>query len=497
VPETETDDSSYTFKHALIQSAAYEGLLLSKRRVLHARAADVLATHSREIVEAHPEHLAFHLTRAEKFEAAAREWQRAGVLSAERSANREAVFQFESALAMLEKIPVPGRDRQNELDTLIGLTGALRVTRGYAATEIGDASRRALCLARDIGSDIGELQALNSIYSYHLVAAQYAEAEAAAEQLLEAAVRAGQDTYTMIGHRAVGAVSFHRGRLRDAEASLERALSLYDPQRHAYLTTLFGSNHAETCACFLSLTKFALGAREEAIALQSWAVEHSRAINHAHSLAQALAYRSFLFCLAGDPERIEADSRDAMTLAGEHQFKLMAAFASCTLAVAGATKEPSPERNAAAERAIGRLHALARNALRPFLLTVAAELYRRVGMFEKGLALLNEADATMCQTTERWAEAESKRVRGLLLADSGTLAAAAGCFREAIAIAKSQAAKTWWERAAADLAMLMALGRSDETSASAVAAWEPVDTPRRDCVTRLIRPIVTSASGSR
>src|SRR5574337_1434951 len=412
MPEPEAHDASYAFKHALIQNAAYESLLLSRRRALHARVADVLATHSREIVEAHPEQLAFHLSRAEMFEAAAQEWHRAGVLSAGRSANREAVLHFESALAMLQKVPVAARNRQLELDALIGLAGAVRATRGYAAPEIGDLSRRALALARELHSDIGELQALSSTYSYHLVAAQYAEAEEVAQELLDAAIRAGRDTYAMIGRRAVGAVAFHRGRLREAEDSLERALSLYNPERHAYLTTIYGSNHAETCACFLSLTKYALGAREEAIALQSWAIDHSRAIGHAHSLSQALAYRSFLFCLAGEPERIEADARAAIALAAKHRFKLMETFAVCTLAVAEAARAPSLERNAAAERAIAGLHALASNALRPFLLTAAAELYRRVGMVEKGVALLDEADATIRETTERWAEAESRRVRG-------------------------------------------------------------------------------------
>ena len=485
----EVADARYTFKHALIQNAAYEGLLLSHRRSLHGRVAQALTAHSRETVEAHPEQLAFHLTRAENFVDAACQWQRAGVLSAQRSANREAVLHFESALATLERIPTAMRDQQQELDALIGLTGALRATRGYAAPEIGDASRRALQLARSLGNDLGELQALNSIYSFYLVAAQYIEAEAAAQELREVAIRAGQDTYAMIGHRAVGAVSFHRGRLREAEESLQHALSLYDPKRHAHLTTLYGSNHAETCACFLSLTKFVLGKQNEAINLQSWAVEHSRAINHAHSLAQALAYRGFLFCLAGDPERIEADSQSAMTLAGEHRLKLMETFAICTMAVAQATRAPTPERIAALEQAIARLHGLARNALRPFLLSLAAELCRRAGMNERGLALLDEADATIRQTTERWAEAEGRRVRGRLLADRGAIRMAETCFRDAIAIAKSQVAESWRVRAATDLATLLRRrGGSDEVNtASGTAsdekgfspgtfgAWETVD----------------------
>ena len=39
-------DPNYRFKHALIQDAAYENLLKSRRQVLHRRVAEVLARHS-------------------------------------------------------------------------------------------------------------------------------------------------------------------------------------------------------------------------------------------------------------------------------------------------------------------------------------------------------------------------------------------------------------------------------------------------------------------
>ena len=478
VAEGEAADTSFTFRHALIQNAAYESLLLSKRRSLHERVADVLVTHTREDVDAHPEDLAFHLTHAEKFAEAACEWQRAGVLSADRSANREAVLHFESALAMLERIPVQARDRQRELDVLVGLTGALRATRGYAAREVSDTSHRALQLARALRNEIGELQALAGIYSSHLVAAEHEEADATAHELLEAAVRVGRDDYTMTGWRATGAVAFHRGRLREAEVRLQHALSLYAPERHAHHTSIYGSNHAETCACFLSLTKFALGAREEAIALQSWAVEHSREIKHAHSLTQAYGYRAFLFCVAGDPERAEADARSAISLASEHRFKMLETFADLSLAVAHATMTPTPESIAAVEEAIARCRDIYLANLVPFMLTLAAELCGRIHMFEHGLALLDEADETMLQTTERWAEAETRRVRGRLLADSGAAGVAERCFRDAIDLAREQGSETWRSRAEADLVTFFRRGA--EGNASSSMPWASVGSARGD-----------------
>jgi class 3 adenylate cyclase len=53
--------SSYLFKHALVQDAAYVTLLRARRQELHARVATVLEHHFADLVERQPELLAHHL----------------------------------------------------------------------------------------------------------------------------------------------------------------------------------------------------------------------------------------------------------------------------------------------------------------------------------------------------------------------------------------------------------------------------------------------------
>src|SRR4029077_3796261 len=55
--------SSYRFKHALIQDAAYEGLLKSRRQVLHRRVAEAWRDNPMTAA-AEPERLAYHFTQA-------------------------------------------------------------------------------------------------------------------------------------------------------------------------------------------------------------------------------------------------------------------------------------------------------------------------------------------------------------------------------------------------------------------------------------------------
>src|SRR6202040_2019825 len=57
-------DAEYTFKHALVQDAAYSTLLRNRRQQLHARIGAVLEEQFAETVAAQPELLARHCAEA-------------------------------------------------------------------------------------------------------------------------------------------------------------------------------------------------------------------------------------------------------------------------------------------------------------------------------------------------------------------------------------------------------------------------------------------------
>src|SRR5205807_2420578 len=56
--------SVYQFKHALLQDAAYQSLLKSKKQQVHRRIATALETQFAETVKNQPELLAHHFTEA-------------------------------------------------------------------------------------------------------------------------------------------------------------------------------------------------------------------------------------------------------------------------------------------------------------------------------------------------------------------------------------------------------------------------------------------------
>src|SRR5262245_24827602 len=140
-------DAEYTFKHALVQEAAYSTLLRSRRQQIHARVAGTFEHQFPDIVMAQPALLARHCTEAGLAEKAVVYWLKAGQQSLARSATTEAAAQLRKGLDALDGLPDgPGR-QQLELDLQIELGYALMAAKGHSAPEVGAAFARARALA--------------------------------------------------------------------------------------------------------------------------------------------------------------------------------------------------------------------------------------------------------------------------------------------------------------------------------------------------------------
>src|SRR5206468_10888511 len=97
--------SSYLFKHALVQDAAYGTLLRATRQELHARVGAALEQHFADLVERQPELLAHHLTAAGDTERAVDQWLKAGQRAAAQFAYLEAIAHLERGLGVLHSLP--------------------------------------------------------------------------------------------------------------------------------------------------------------------------------------------------------------------------------------------------------------------------------------------------------------------------------------------------------------------------------------------------------
>src|SRR5262245_21154294 len=95
-------EAIYTFKHVLVQDAAYENMLKGRRQVRHLRIAEALRDRFQTTAEAQPEVVAHHFTQAGLSEVAVEWWVKAGDRALDRSANNEAIAHLEKAISLAE-----------------------------------------------------------------------------------------------------------------------------------------------------------------------------------------------------------------------------------------------------------------------------------------------------------------------------------------------------------------------------------------------------------
>src|SRR5262249_35004747 len=175
--------STYVFKHALIQDAAYESLLKSTRQHYHQRIAHVLETQFPEIAEAHPELLAHHYTEASLTEKAIHYWQKAGQRAIQRSAHIEAISHLRHGLALLETLPETSERIPREVDLLIALGASLIATKGHAAPEVEQIYSRAQHFCEYLDDPHQRFRVLLGLHGHYTVRAELQMVHALGEQL--------------------------------------------------------------------------------------------------------------------------------------------------------------------------------------------------------------------------------------------------------------------------------------------------------------------------
>jgi predicted ATPase len=193
--------ATYSFKHALVQDAAYATLVRAKRQRLHARIAAAIEQHFPETIQAQPELLAHHYTEAGLAEQAIDYWLRAGQRAIARSAMAEALAQLRNGLDLLRGLPETDQRRRQELDLQVASGVALMATQGWAAPEAGRANARARELCERIGAIAQLWPVLHGQWAFHVVRAEHGAARELAGELLRRAQQHQDAAATLVAHR--------------------------------------------------------------------------------------------------------------------------------------------------------------------------------------------------------------------------------------------------------------------------------------------------------
>jgi class 3 adenylate cyclase/predicted ATPase len=451
--------STYLFKHALVQDAAYATLLRARRQQLHAAVAAALAAESPEIVAAQPELLAHHYTEAGLPEQAIRYWYRAGERATERSAHLEAIAHLTRGIEILDGLPQTPRRDQQELEFQAALVTPFWASRGFGSVEAERAASRAVDLGPQVGTDSpAYFRAIYGLRYSYILRGNLRAGRRLGEQLFELAGRLRDPELFAYAHFELGVEQLFAAELATARAHLEHGIALYDPQWGRAAASRHGFNCASNCHSFLTRVFWHLGHPDEALRHSEQAIAIGREVSHPFSQGVALSWTTALHQLRGETERAWELAEELLAFATEQVFPFLAAqamvFRGWALVELGQGDKGLAQLRAglAAYRATG--HELESS----HWLGLLADACLDTGQAEEGLRTIAEALDHVAHTGIVYYEAELHRLDGELRLRVGTPdeQQAETSFRRALEIARQQQAKSWELRAATSLARLWA-----------------------------------------
>ena len=450
-------EANYTFKHALVQDAAYDSLLKRERRDLHTKIAETLLQHFPTIAETQPELLAHHYTKAGLVEPAITNWLRAGQQGAQRAANLEAIQYLQRALDLLQSLPEDRVRDTIELKVLTHLGPALMVVNGWAAPEVGTVYERAKKLAGRLEKSADLVPPLVGIWLYQNARGRYDLADALTQELFHVAEATSDRDILLQAHHAAWPIPMFRGEFESSNTHIEKGLALYDYDRHQHHALVYMGHDPAVCAhaCGAQAV-WALGLTDRAQRHVMQALELARRLGHAPTLAFALWYVSGAHAARGDAAAVLSTAEELLELSQEQKLVQTEASAQFlggwALALTGQVKE-GLERMRVGFATWNRIGA--RSHLQMFNGLYADSLLRG-RRYAEALGALDEALDFAEQTGERWWESRIHHLRGEALLHLGNSDSAAASLQMAIQVARAQNAKSWELRAATRLARLWA-----------------------------------------
>jgi class 3 adenylate cyclase/tetratricopeptide (TPR) repeat protein len=321
-------DVVYSFKHALVQDAAYGTLLKSRRQHLHARIAQVLEAQFPEIVETQPELLAQHYTGAGFTEQAIVYWDKAGERAIQSSANAEAIERLSKALELLATVPETPERMRRELALQTRLGPAVHAVKGFASPDAGTVYNRAHELCARV-ADCPQLlfSTLRGLWLFHQLSARHDAARELAGQMLALAQEEQSPAFHLEACRSLGLNRFYLGEFVAAATRLEDALRLYNPEQHRTHALLYGSDPAVAVGVYAAWTLWCLGHPDQSLAKGQEALARARRMGHHYTLAYALCHCALLHQFRREVEPTEELSDALIALSTEQNFAYWPAVA--------------------------------------------------------------------------------------------------------------------------------------------------------------------------
>lgn len=450
-------EATYTFKHALVQDAAYDSLLKSRRQELHAKIAKVIEEHFPQTRDTEPEVLAHHLSAAGQTEAAIPLWQKAGELALDHMALAEAISHLNRGMELIETLPASVERDASELALRIPLGTAWMAFKGWPAPEVWTSLHLALPLAHRSNDAMILARTLWGLWVNSLTQGRVGESLSWAEELLESAEERKDEELFFTAHMAAMATHFWLGNLLQAKQHGDLILSRYDAARHAYFVNAMNHDPKTLTDLYASHWEWMLGWPDQAAAVAEERDAHARTIGHPFDRGFALTVGSHLFEYRGDAEGLFRSALDAERLGRDNSLPLISeVLAQCMKGVSLVKAGRAEEGITYLQSGLQAWDAAGAGLWSPYTKSILAEGYSLTGDIRRGLDQVNAMLEQIARPgwEERIHYAEILRLKGWMLTLKDDHAGAEKNYLASLDWAREQKAKSWELRTSTSLARL-------------------------------------------
>jgi predicted ATPase len=450
-------NETYTFKHAIVQDAAYAMLSRQKRQHLHGRIADTLENRFPYMIELQPELLAYHLAQAGSIERAIDYLRKAGQRSIERSANAEAIGHLTSAVAFLKSLPNGAERKQTRRDLQVMMAQAMIANHGYAASN----TRQSLTQARELIDESTrpsqKFAILYGIWACHYVAGEVDKQRVIAMEFLAEAERTDDSAVRCVAHRILGTTYFTMGEFATALHQLKQARALYDPTHHAGYRHQYGQDIGAATLCYLSWTLWHLGHFNQASEVATEAMKLAEELAHPHTLVYTTCHaRAFIDLFRQRCEHMRSYAGLLVSICNENGFSHWRNYGQILDGWVAISRGDVNRGTEVLRKAVAGWQKGGARLWMPMFLILEAAGHAKAGREEAALETIEQALAICEETGERWAMAEVLRTKACTLLSTGRAKSdeIEAILLNSLEIARRQQARCWELRTSRDLARL-------------------------------------------
>jgi predicted ATPase len=409
-------EATYTFKHALVQDAAYQSVLKTKLHHFHAQIGSVLQAKFPETVASQPELLAHHYTEAGIYDQAITHWLAAGKLASSHSAYHEALAHLTKAQQLIAEQPDTPERAQFELDLCLMLGAVYQVTKGWGAPEVEDVFTRARDLCHELDDEERLVFALWGPIGVSVVRAEFQKTRTLSNELLQLAERRGDSVYITVAHFELAGAAFGLAELPLSKQHFEKGIELYDkdPNQHQAHIPNLAIDIGVIGRAWAAHPIWQLGHVDQARTHGHEAIALAEQLLHPYSQALSLAYGAVLYQFCHDVEKAYELANTTVELSSEHGFLYYLAWGRIVCGWASAMRTQESDGIELIRQGIDYLRETEVRRSMPYYWALLAEALNHVGQNDQGCRALEAAFEAQEVTGECWWEPELLRLKGVL-----------------------------------------------------------------------------------